>query len=159
VLTYVGVLSVITQGFLVGRLTNKFRDDILIAGCAALMAVSLAGWGMAPSVLALLIVLTPTAFAGGTLNTLLSSTLTKAVEPQEIGGILGLSASVESATRIFAPVMGGALLQHLGTWAPGAFGALLMVGVFAYVWIRIYNHPIIVTLMQAKPAPARVTTD
>lgn len=154
VLTYVGVLSVITQGFLVGRITAKFREDILIVACVALMAVSLVGWALAPSVLALLVILTPTALSGGILNTLLSSTLTKAVAPQEVGGILGLSASVESATRIFAPVIGGALLQQVGTWAPGAFGALVMVGVFAYVFVKIYNHPIVFTLKQeTQPAP------
>lgn len=157
VLTYVGVLSVVTQGFLVGRLTNRFREDILIAACVALMAVSLVGWAIAPSVFALLVILTPTALSGGILNTLLSSTLTKAVAPQEVGGILGLSASVESATRIFAPVIGGALLQQVGTWAPGAFGALVMVGVFAYVFVKIYNHPIVFTLKQ-EPAPVRVNT-
>lgn len=157
VLTYVGVLSVVTQGFLVGRLANRFREDILIAACVALMAVSLVGWAIAPSVFALLIILTPTALSGGILNTLLSSTLTKAVAPQEVGGILGLSASVESATRIFAPVIGGALLQQVGTWAPGAFGALVMVGVFAYVFVKIYNHPIVFTLKQ-EPAPVRVNT-
>ena len=156
VLTYVGLLSVITQGFLVGRITAKFREDILIVACVALMAVSLIGWALAPSVFALLVILTPTALSGGILNTLLSSTLTKAVSPQEVGGILGLSASVESATRIFAPVIGGALLQQVGTWAPGAFGAIVMVGVFAYVFVKIYNHPIVFTLKQ-EPAPARVT--
>lgn len=150
ILTYVGVLSVITQGFLIGRITKKFREDVLIVVCVALMAVSLVGWALAPSVFALLVVLTPTALSGGILNTLLSSTLTKAVESQEVGGILGLSASVESSTRIFAPIIGGALLQGLGTWAPGAFGAVVMVGVFAYVWFTIYNHPIIA----ARPAPA-----
>ncbi len=156
ILTYVGILAVITQGFLIGRITKKFREDVLIVACAALMAVSLVGWALAPSIIALLIVLTPTALAGGILNTLLSSTLTKAVAPQEVGGILGLSASVESSTRIFAPIIGGALLQGLGTWAPGAFGAVVMVGVFAYVWFTIYNHPIIATLKekQAVPVPA-----
>jgi DHA1 family tetracycline resistance protein-like MFS transporter len=156
VLTYVGILSVITQGFLVGRLTSQFRDDLLIVSCAALMGVSLAGWALAPSVFALLLVLAPTALAGGILNTLLSSTLTKAVESQEIGGILGLSASVESTTRIFAPVIGGVLLQSLGTWAPGAFSAAMMMGVFIYVWMKIYNHPIISSLKedQSTPLPA-----
>jgi MFS transporter, DHA1 family, tetracycline resistance protein len=143
ILTYVGVLAVITQGFLVGRLTNKFRDDLLITSCVALMAVSLVGWALAPSVIALLVILTPIALSGGILNTLLSSTLTKAVESEEVGGILGLSASVESSTRIFAPIIGGALLQGIGTWAPGAFGALVMAGLFAYVWVKIYNHPTI----------------
>lgn len=152
-LTYVGILSVIVQGFLVGRIANKFREDIVIVACVALMAVSLAGWAMAPSVAALLVVLTPTAISGGILNTLLSSTLTKAVDPQEVGGILGLAASVESATRIFAPVIGGALLQELGTSAPGIFSAVLMIGVFFYVWVKLYNHPIISSLKEKQPVP------
>lgn len=157
VLTYIGVLSVITQGFLIGRLTNKFRDDLLITACAALMGLSLVGWALAPSIVALLIVLTPTALSGGILNTLLSSILTRAVEPQEIGGILGLSASVESSTRIFAPIIGGALLQGLGTWAPGAFGAVVMAGVFIYVWVTIYNHPIIASPTEQQSISASAT--
>ncbi len=155
VLTYVGVLSVIVQGFLVGRLTNRFREDLLMAICVVLMAFSLLGWALAPSVLWLYIIMTPTALSGGLLNTLLSSTLTKAVAPQEIGGILGLSASVESSTRIIAPILGGVLLQQIGTWAPGAFGAVLMVGVSVYVYIKIYNHPIVAAFKenQATPVP------
>ena len=151
VLTYVGVLSVITQGFLVGRLTNRFREDILIVTSVALMGVSLVGWALAPSVLTLLIILAPTALAGGLLNTLLSSTLTKAVSSQEVGGILGLSTSIESSTRILAPIIGGALLQNLGTWAPGALGAVVMVGVLVYTWKKIYNHPIITTPIHEQP--------
>ena len=158
VLTYVGILSVITQGYLVGKITNRFREDVLIVACVALMAISMAGWAIAPSALVLLIVLAPTSLAGGVLNTLLSSTLTKVVAPQEIGGILGLSASNDSSTRVIAPILGGALLQQLGTWAPGAFGAVVMAGLFIYVWAEIYNHPIVLSLKQAQlePAPAIV---
>lgn len=143
ILTYVGVLSVIVQGFLVGRLTARFREDVLITFSVALMTVSLLGWALVPSVLWLLVILTPTAFSGGILNTLLSSTLTKAVTPQEVGGILGLSASVESSTRIIAPILGGALLENVGTWSPGAFGAVVMLGVTIYVLSKIYNHPML----------------
>ena len=154
VLTYVGVLSVIVQGFLVGRLTSRFREDLLITASVVLMAVSRLGWALAPSLIWLYIIMTPTALSGGLLNTLLSSTLTKAVAPQEIGGILGLSAAVESSTRIIAPLLCGVLLQQVGTWAPGLFGAVIMVGVSIYVFITIYNHPIVFTLKQNKPAPA-----
>ena len=154
ILTYVGVLSVIVQGFLIGRITKKYREDILIVSMVALMAVSLAGWALVPTVVGLLVVLTPTAVSGGILNTLLSSTLTKAVEPQEVGGILGLAASVESSTRILAPIIGGALLQQYGTSAPGVFGALVMTGVFFYVMAKIYNHPIV-----TSPQPTSVTSD
>ncbi len=146
ILTYVGVLSVFVQGFLIGRLTQRFQEDKLILFSGVLMTVSLVGWALTPSVFWLLVVLTPTAIAGGILNTLLSSTLTKAVEPQEIGGILGFSASIESSTRIVAPILGGYLLQALGAWSPGAFGAAVMAGLSVYIFFTIFNHPIAATL-------------
>ena len=142
ILTYVGVLSVIVQAGLVGRLSQRFRDDVLIFAGIGIMALSLLGWALTPSITVLLIILAPTAFAGGVLNTVLSSALTKAVEPQEIGGILGLSASIESATRVIAPTLGGILLGRLGAWAPGTFGAVMLAALFIYVWMKIFNHPI-----------------
>jgi len=150
VLTYVGVLVAFVQGFLVGRLTNRYREDVLITFSAALMVISLIGWSLAPSVFWLLVVLTPTSLSGGVLNTLLSSTLTKAVESSEVGGILGLSAAVESSTRIIAPILGGAMLQQVGTWSPGAFGAIIMAFVTVYVFIKIYNHPIVLNLQETQ---------
>ncbi len=158
VLTYVGVLSVIVQGFLVGRLTSQFREDLLITVCVVLMGISLLGWALAPSLLWIYIIMTPTALSGGLLNTLLSSTLTKAVAPQEIGGILGISAAVESATRVIAPILGSVLLQQIGTWAPGVFGTIIMVGVSLFVFLTIYNHPIAVTLnQQQQTAPVTLS--
>ena len=96
----------------------------------------------------LLVVMIPLALAGGTLNTVLSSALTKAVYPEEVGGTLGLAASVESLTRVLAPTAGGLLLGQLGAWAPGVFGALLMVWVVSFSWRRIVINP-------DPPLPAR----
>ncbi len=142
VLTYVGVLSVIVQGGLVGKLSERFRDDLLITVSVGIMALSLLGWAFAPSVVMLLVILAPTAFAGGILNTVISSALTKTVQPQEIGGILGLSASIESLTRVIAPTLGGVLLDQYGSWSPGVFGAVVLAGLFVYVWLKIFNHPL-----------------
>jgi DHA1 family tetracycline resistance protein-like MFS transporter len=141
ILAYVGVLSVFTQGFLVSRLTSRVREDFLIVGGVVLMTISLLGWAFAPSVSVLLIIMAPTSIAGGVLNTVLSSTLTKTVKEQEIGGILGLSASIESLTRVLAPALGGILLSDLGTWAPGVFGGVVLLGLSIYVWNTILNHP------------------
>ena len=159
VLAYIGVLAVITQGFLVGRISNKIREDILIVASVGILSLTLLGWGFAPSLPFLLIVMIPNAMAGGMLNTLLSSTLTKAVAPNEIGGILGLSASIESSTRIIAPTLGGFLLQQVGYWAPGLAGAIIMAGLFVYVWFTLYNHPVVFTLKQEKSLIPQPTTD
>ena len=77
----------------------------------------------------------------------------------EIGGILGLSASIESSTRIIAPTLAGFLLQQVGYWAPGLVGAIIMAGLFVYVWITLYNHPIVFTLKQEKPLTTQPSLD
>ena len=133
VLTYVGVVSVITQAWLVGKLSQKFKDTLLIEGGILVLALGLLVWAFAPNVPILVFSVTPIALAGGMLNTILPAALTKTVEPQEVGGILGLSTSVESSTRVIAPLLGGFLLENISYWAPGMFGALLLFITFAYV--------------------------
>ena len=157
ILAYIGVLSVITQGFLVGVITRRVREDRLIFIALAVMTVGLTGWALAPSVLLLMVALLPIAMAGGLLNTILSSTLTKAVEPQEIGGILGLSTSMESLTRVISPTLGGLLLGAVGAWAPGAFSATLTLLVLIYVGFAVLGHPAAAKLADAQTgAPAQV---
>jgi MFS transporter, DHA1 family, tetracycline resistance protein len=148
VLAYVGVLSVITQGFAVGKLSARFNDYRLIFVSAITMAISLLAWAVVPDLITLLIVMAPLSFAGGTLNTVLNSALTKSVYPEEIGGTLGLGASVESLTRVIAPSLGGLLLQSVGTWAPGIFCAIVMAWVVTFVWRRLIVNP-------DPPLPAR----
>jgi DHA1 family tetracycline resistance protein-like MFS transporter len=152
ILVYVGVISVVTQGFLIGRITKRFREDMLIGICVIMMAFGLLGWALAPSVLILLIIIAPISFSGGLLNTILTSTLTKAVTTDEVGGIIGFSTSIESLTRVIAPTFGGYLLVTFGAWAPGLFGAMVLGGLSVYVWRTIYNHPIAASL---HPGPVR----
>lgn len=140
-LTYVGLLIVIVQGFAIGRLTARFSDARLIFGAALLMVPALLAWAFAPNVPLLLAVLAPLALAGGVLNTVITSAITKSVYPEEIGGALGFSASLESLTRVLAPAMGGTLIDLLGTSSLGIFGALVMAGVVTFAWRRLIVNP------------------
>jgi DHA1 family tetracycline resistance protein-like MFS transporter len=85
--------------------------------------------------------LAPLSFASGVLNTVINSSITKSVYPEEVGGALGVSSSVESLTRVIGPAAGGFLLGALGTWAPGAIGAVIMAGLVVYVWRRLIVNP------------------
>ena len=138
-LTYVGVLTVIVQGGLMGRITKRFSEKSLIISSVAIMAIGLLGWGIAPSIPVLLIVLAPIAYAGGVLTTVIPSTLSKSVDDDDVGEILGVSASTESLTRVIAPSLGGLLLGKLSTAAPGVFGGILLIFLLGYVWIRFQN--------------------
>lgn len=141
ILAYVGVLSVFVQGVAIGWLTARVRESHLIFGAAVLMSSSLLAWAFAPNVWTLLILLAPLALGGGMLNTILNSALTKVVYPEEVGGALGLSASLESLTRVIAPLAGGLLLGRLGTSAPGVFAAIVMVWTVSFIWRRLIARP------------------
>jgi len=141
ILAYVGLLSVLVQGVAIGRLARRFAENRLILGAVGLLAVSLLGWAVAPNVPLLLVVLAPVALAAGVLNTVINSAITKSVYPEEVGGALGLAASLESLSRVVGPPAGGLLLGLLGTWAPGVAGAALMVWLASFVWRRLLANP------------------
>jgi DHA1 family tetracycline resistance protein-like MFS transporter len=137
VLTYVGLLIVAIQGGGIGFLTKRFSDKQLVFGGSILLTCSLLGWALTPALWLLLVVLAPLALAGGVLNVASNSALTKSVYPEEVGGILGLSASLGSLARVVSPVMGGFLLDQVGTATPGIVGALIMTWLIYYTWRRV----------------------
>jgi DHA1 family tetracycline resistance protein-like MFS transporter len=141
VLTFVGLLAAAVQGGGIGWLTKRLSDKRLVFGATALLALSLLAWAFTPTLWWLLVVLVPLAVSGGTLNVVVSSSLTKSVYPEEVGGTLGLAASWDSLTRVVAPIAGGFLLDRISPAAPGIAGALLLAGLIPFVWKRILFEP------------------
>ncbi len=138
VLAYVGLLSVLVQGTAIAPLTRRFSERTLIVAGIPILAASLLAWAFVPNLALLLVVLAPMALAVGVLNVSLTSSLTKAVSSEEVGGSLGLAAAMQGIASVAAPVIGGALLQKVGGWSLGALGALILAGlaVFAALEIR-----------------------
>jgi DHA1 family tetracycline resistance protein-like MFS transporter len=141
VLAYVGFLVVLVQGVAIGRLTKRFPENRLILASVLVLAVTLLAWAFVPNVPLLLIVLAPLSFASGVLNTVINSAITKSVYPEEVGGALGVAASIESLTRVIGPAAGGFVLGALGTWAPGLIGAVIMAWLVSFVWRRLIVNP------------------
>ena len=134
ILAYVGVLSVLVQGFGVGLLTRRFREQRLALAAMGILTITLLAWGFVPNVPLLLVVFAPTALSAGLLGTLMSSLLTKSVARDEVGGALGLSSSLQSLSQVLAPVVGGLLLGQLGAWSLGILASLLMAMAFLFAW-------------------------
>jgi MFS transporter, DHA1 family, tetracycline resistance protein len=150
ILAYVGILSVITQGFLIGRLTARFAETRLIFISALILTVSMIGWALAPDIVTLLVIMAPTSFSAGVLNTIINSAISKSVPSFEVGGMLGIASSLEAATRVISPLLGGFMLDQVGhnlgvfasTAAPGIFGALVMAWLTSYIWRHVLNLPL-----------------
>jgi DHA1 family tetracycline resistance protein-like MFS transporter len=140
-LTYAGLLIVLVQGVAIGRLAQRFSETRLMFAGAALLGVALLAWAFVPNALLMVLVLTPLPLAGGVLNTITNSAITKSVYGEEVGGALGLSASLDSVTRVIAPVLGGVLLQQWGGGSLGLVAALVMALVLVHVWRRLVVSP------------------
>jgi DHA1 family tetracycline resistance protein-like MFS transporter len=140
-LAYVGVIQVVIQMGLIGPLTERFRDPQLIVGASALAAVSLVLWGVLPGLAGFLALMPFLSLGMAVTNTIIGSALTKAVHPDEIGGIIGLSTSVGSLMRIFAPIAAGALIHAAGAWSPGVVAGLLTGAIVPYAWARLIRRP------------------
>lgn len=148
VLGYVGFLVVLVQGGLIGRLTARWSEKQLIFASTILLTFSFVAWALTPSLPVLLVVLIPLSVGTGIMNTVINSALTKAVYPEEVGGTLGLSASLESFSRVIAPSLGGVLLGQVGAWAPGILSAILMGWLVSFIYRRMFVRP-------DPPLPAR----
>jgi len=81
------------------------------------------GWNGIAWVLASMI---PLSVGGGVLQPALNSLVTKRVEHQEVGGMLGISTSLLSAANVIAPLLGGVIFQEISPRAPFLLGGVIM---------------------------------
>jgi len=109
---YTGVLGIILQGGIMGRLVKRFGEArIALAGFIAVVVAYLV-LGFAATVVVLVVVSTISAFGNGVLRPVITSLLTQQVGRHEQGVALGISGSLSSLAMTLAPPAGGSLLDH-----------------------------------------------
>ena len=133
-LGYIGILSVVVQAGLIGRLTRRFSDDTLLLSAVSLTGVSLLAWAFVPNVPLLVLVIAPLSLGLAVSQTVMTSALSKAVDADEVGGVLGAQTSIMSLTRVVAPIIGGLLLERAAVWSPGLLAAVLTLAMVPYAW-------------------------
>ena len=108
---YSGLLGIILQGGILGRLVKRFGEArLVIAGFIAVM-IAYALLGFAEVLAVLLVATTMSAFGNGVLRPAVTSLITQGVGRHEQGIALGISGSLNSLAMILAPPVGGQLLD------------------------------------------------
>ena len=79
----------------------------------------------------------PMAIGGGVLQPSINSLLTREAKPSEVGGMLGISAALLSGANAFAPVIGGAIFQTIGSSAVFLIGAAVIAITFLVAFIKL----------------------
>lgn len=137
ILAYIGIVLVIMQGGVIGPLSARFKEANLLVLFLGFSFIGLLGWAVVPSVPLLLVAMFPLAIGAGSFNALINSAISKAVQPEEVGGMLGFGAGLESATRVVMPALASYLLGAYGTSTPGWLASAVMLIVFMYSWRRL----------------------
>jgi DHA1 family tetracycline resistance protein-like MFS transporter len=83
----------------------------------------------------MLAAMVPLAIGGGILRPAINSLITKRIEHQEVGGMLGISAAFSSAANAIAPIIGGIMFQALGPRSPFLAGGVLL-GILLFIAVR-----------------------
>lgn len=137
ILAYVGLVLVIMQGGVIGPLSERFRESNLLVTFLGFSLAGMIGWAVASSVPFLLVAMFPMAVGAGSFNALINSAISKAVGPEEVGGMLGFGAGLESATRIVMPALASYLLGAYGPSTPGYLGSAILAVVVVYAYVNL----------------------
>jgi DHA1 family tetracycline resistance protein-like MFS transporter len=134
VFTYVGLLSAIMQGGLIGPLTRRFGEERLMQSGLALIALGLLLLPFARALLPLGVAVTALAVGMGAMQPSLNSLISRRAGVEEQGEVMGLAQSVGSLSRVLGPVIAGALFEAFGRNSPYLWGAALVGGALLLSW-------------------------
>ncbi|XP_060014201.1 solute carrier family 22 member 18 isoform X2 [Lagenorhynchus albirostris] len=137
-MSFFGVLQMVFQGLVIGRLSSRFSEGALLR--ASVLAFSVVGLAMAlmANVFHLCLLIPGLVFSLCALNVATDSMLTSAVSASDTGTMLGLCASVQPLARTLGPTLGG-LLHH--RFAVPVFGHVQLAVNFL-VLLVLWRQPV-----------------
>ena len=146
-LAAVGVMSVIVQGWLLGKLLKRFSTRRLAV--MGLLSSSLAYglWGASTSGTMMIAIIFANVL-GFTVNASIQSIVSGAVDGKSQGQTLGATSSINSLTAVIAPVISAPMLMAVsgypqGDWRIGApmyLGSALLALGLLFAWLHFRHH-------------------
>jgi len=156
---FVGIVSAIVQGGLIGRLTRRFGEVRLLTAGLLIQMVGFAVLGLSPRVhglsYALLVLACMLIAAGsGLTSPSVSSYVSRRAGSDVQGLTLGTLQSLSALARVLGPALGGLLYQLIAAPAPYFAGAvgLALGAVLAFGLTPLGRAPKLATATEAPPA-------
>lgn len=135
---YVGIMIIITQGYLVRKLIPKWGEKKVLRLGLVLMTLGLIGIGFATTIPLVAVTQTLLALGVGFTNPSTLGSVSLLINSEEQGAALGTTQGMSSLGRILGPILGGFLFGSVHTSSPFIAGGLLtLIGLF--VVLAIYQ--------------------
>ncbi len=134
-IAWIGILRVIFQSLLINPLQNKFGEDSALSLGIISMVFTMVILVFTADYIFAFIPLIFIAFGTGVCRPILTSKLTKSVNKEETGSVLGVNNALSSIGQIITPILGGALIQYLPSFFLPTLSAIIFVIMFIQ-WIK-----------------------
>lgn len=131
---YVGVLSALMQGVLIGPLTRRFGEERLMLTGLALIGAGLLLMPFAREVTVLLAAISALAIGMGAMQPSINSLISRCAAAEHQGEVMGVAQSVGSLSRVLGPIIAGALFAEFGRDSPFLWGAALVGAAVLIGW-------------------------
>ncbi|NPD89703.1 MAG: MFS transporter [Asgard group archaeon] len=137
VLLIVGIISIITQGIILRFLTKKFSNSTLMVAGFIVITIGLIAFSQVANLLWMILVSAFIAFGSSTGNPTNQALLSQKAPTDKQGGILGVNQGLAALMRVFAPLIGTALLDvRLGLPFFFGGGLLALATIFFVVYVK-----------------------
>ena len=133
IFAFLGLIAVIIQGGLLGKLTRSFQEKTLIYSGWLLMAI---GLGFLPYLsndnfwVPTLILMGMIAFANACITPVFTAMVSKKTDSEHQGRIMGTVQSFSALGRIIGPIIGGGLYQIMKQLPYVTGGTIMIVSLF-----------------------------
>ncbi|XP_066509656.1 solute carrier family 22 member 18-like isoform X3 [Hoplias malabaricus] len=132
-LAYFGVVQMVIQGVVIGRLTVRYSDKSLQLFSVGLSSLVGLAQVLVTNVFQFCFVVVPMMLSLSIFNVITDSMLTKSVPASDTGTVLGLCASVQSLLRTIGPTIGGFLYETYGVASFGYIQFTVSATVFSFL--------------------------
>ncbi|XP_008335192.1 solute carrier family 22 member 18 [Cynoglossus semilaevis] len=135
-MAYLGIVQMMIQGGVLGRLTGRFSESMLLVLSVGLSSAVGLALAYMQNVTHLCLIVVPMMLSLSLFNVITDSILTKSVPSSDTGTMLGLCSSVQSLLRTVGPTIGGFLYVNYGYSSIGMTQFVVNIVVFFYLLHR-----------------------
>jgi DHA1 family tetracycline resistance protein-like MFS transporter len=136
---YAGFLGAVVQGGMVGRLAKRFGEVRLIVAGTFLSFLALGCVPYTSERGSLLVTLAVLALGQGIAHPCLSAFTSKLVDPDEVGGVMGVYQGMSSLARIVGPFWGEVAYGAIGVAWPFRTGSIFMLMAFVVATVALFR--------------------
>ncbi|MEX0695554.1 MAG: MFS transporter [Rhodospirillales bacterium] len=138
---FIGVLAAAIQGGLMGKLAVRFGVERLILAGALALSVGLALVPFVVTVPQLVGAMTLAALGFSIITPALNTAISVRGEADVQGGLMGVTRSASTLSRMIGPALGGAAFGFIGIHTPYISGAVIMIAVALLAFVRLIRNP------------------